>query len=98
MKSFCLAAGFALSPAFLFAGEKELEGLPLLFSEDFENGADRWEPTDKNAWRVDDGHGGKVYHQHKKRSKYSPFYLAMGREKITAIEARATAIGCQLTH
>ncbi|RJP30843.1 MAG: hypothetical protein C4527_08855 [Candidatus Omnitrophota bacterium] len=29
-----------------------MEGMPLLFSEDFENGADQWEPTDSNAWKI----------------------------------------------
>lgn len=57
----------------LSAGEKERKhGLPLLVSEDFEQGADRWEPTDKEAWDVVTENGSKVYRQHKKRSKYEP--------------------------
>jgi hypothetical protein len=45
---------------------------PLVFRDDFEKGADRWEPTDPKAWRVDELPGrGKVYHQHQ-QSKYTP--------------------------
>lgn len=47
------------------------EDLPLLFHEDFEQGADRWEPTDPAAWKIlktDEGH---VYNQHK-QSQYKP--------------------------
>jgi hypothetical protein len=45
--------------------------LPLLFEDDFENGADRWEPTDANAWRVKETDRGKVYNQFQ-LSKYQP--------------------------
>lgn len=52
---------------------KELLGLPLLLAEDFESGkADRWEPTDPGAWRVDRQGDNHVYNQHKKRSNYEP--------------------------
>ncbi len=52
---------------------------PLLLSEDFEKGADRWEPTDPRAWKVlDTGTGprtgqrkGKVFSQFQ-ASKYNP--------------------------
>ena len=34
---------------------------PLLFETDFEDdGLDSWQPTDPNAWRIEDGRGGKV--------------------------------------
>ena len=45
--------------------------LPLVFEDDFENGADRWEPTDPAAWRITQTDRGKVYNQFK-NSKYSP--------------------------
>src|SRR5687768_18423285 len=45
--------------------------LPLLFTEDFENGADRWQPTDAAAWRVVKGDKGQHYNQHQ-MSKYKP--------------------------
>jgi hypothetical protein len=44
---------------------------PLLFSDDFTKGADRWEPTDANAWRVVETKRGKVYSQIR-QSKYDP--------------------------
>jgi hypothetical protein len=45
--------------------------LPVLRDEDFEKGADRWEPTDPHAWKVVDTKQGKVYSQFQ-QSKYSP--------------------------
>ncbi|MEX0818074.1 MAG: hypothetical protein WD070_00730 [Pirellulaceae bacterium] len=48
------------------------DALPVVFEEDFENGAEHWEPTDPKAWKVkatDDGH---VYSQFAKRSQYEP--------------------------
>lgn len=40
---------------------KEMEGLPLVFQEDFEKGADKWEPTDPKAWKVVEEKGNKVF-------------------------------------
>ncbi len=40
---------------------KEFEGLPLVFSEDFEKGADAWTPTDAKAWKVAEESGNHVY-------------------------------------
>src|SRR5262245_18106710 len=45
--------------------------LPLVFEEDFEKGADRWEPTDKSAWKVVKTDKGHVYNQFK-NSSYKP--------------------------
>ena len=45
--------------------------LPLLFSEDFEKGAERWLPTDAKAWKIekaDDGH----YFRQFQNSNYKP--------------------------
>lgn len=65
----------------LTAGPLPAAELPLLLHEDFEKGADRWEPTDRNAWKVLDVKGNKVYAQFQ-QSKYnppvrSPFNLAL---------------------
>lgn len=49
----------------------EPKELPLVFEDDFEKGADRWEPTDPNAWKVIDLKGNKVYSQFQ-QSKYKP--------------------------
>jgi hypothetical protein len=45
--------------------------LPLVFEDDFEKGADRWQPTDPEAWRIVETDRGKVYNQFK-NSKYEP--------------------------
>ncbi len=51
---------------------EELDGLPLLFSDDFEQGADNWQPTDPKAWKITEMSGqGKVYDQHG-QSNYEP--------------------------
>ena len=46
--------------------------LPLVYEEDFENGAKNWEPTDDSAWKVVDSGSSKVYSQFKKKSDYNP--------------------------
>lgn len=46
--------------------------LPLVYEEDFEEGAKNWEPTDDSAWKVVDTESGKAYSQFKKRSNYNP--------------------------
>lgn len=48
-----------------------MEELPIITRDDFEKGADRWEPTDRNAWKVLATKQGKVYSQFQ-QSKYSP--------------------------
>ncbi|HWA97350.1 MAG TPA: hypothetical protein VG713_02615 [Pirellulales bacterium] len=48
-----------------------VNGLPLVFSDDFEHGADRWKPTDPNAWRIVDADGGHAYSLFQ-QSKYKP--------------------------
>ena len=54
----------------LLAAETDL---PLVFQDDFEKGADRWEPTDPKAWKINEVDGNKVYSQFDK-SKYNPPY------------------------
>lgn len=62
-------------------GQAKLNGLPLIFQEDFEHGAGRWAPTDPNAWKIADENGDHVYSQFQ-QSKYeppfrSPFNIAL---------------------
>ncbi len=48
------------------------KSLPLAFQTDFEDAnLDRWQPTDPNAWRIDEVDAGKVLTLHQ-QSKYSP--------------------------
>lgn len=66
---------FALPLLALFSLDSpRTKELPVLFSDDFEKGAERWEPTDPAAWKVLDlgGKRGKVYSQFVKNSKYKP--------------------------
>ncbi|MCU0879662.1 MAG: hypothetical protein MUF06_17945 [Pirellulaceae bacterium] len=43
-----------------------------MFNEDFEQGADRWEPMDAKQWSVKKTDAGQVYSQHEKKSTYKP--------------------------
>jgi hypothetical protein len=61
---------FALSVSPLLAADK-VDGLPLVFEDDFERGADRWKPTDAAAWKVVEGRGGRIYSLFQ-QSKYQP--------------------------
>jgi hypothetical protein len=66
----------------------EEKALPLIASEDFEQGADRWQPTDAKTWsleKTDDR--GYVFSQNEKRSNYepphrSPFNFALLKDTI----------------
>lgn len=52
---------------------KTLNGLPLVFADDFDDGrAENWQPTDPAAWRVVEQDGNPVYNQFKKRSDFAP--------------------------
>ncbi len=63
-----LAALFCGAAATLAADECKL---PLVFEDDFEKGADHWQPTDPAAWRIVETTSGNVYNQFK-TSKYKP--------------------------
>lgn len=55
------------------AAPKKLHGLPLVFSEDFEKGRDRWETTDDAAWKLmEEADGNKVIGLTKRTSDYEP--------------------------
>jgi hypothetical protein len=55
--------------------------LPLLYQEDFEKGADRWEPTDPKAWKITaqgDNHVFSQFQQSKFKPPHrSPFNIAL---------------------
>ncbi|MGE3779291.1 MAG: hypothetical protein AB7F89_19040 [Pirellulaceae bacterium] len=50
----------------------QIPELPVVFREDFENGAKRWQPTDPRQWEVRTTSRGKVFSQHQKKSAYQP--------------------------
>ena len=67
----CLAAmvaALALPASFCHAADP----LPVVYSEDFEKGADNWQPFDPAQWNVKKTEQGQVYSQHEKKSKYKP--------------------------
>ncbi len=72
---FSLALVFALAvfaPA--WAGEepaKEMDGLPLVFDDDFDSGTDKWEMTDAKAWTIAEDEGAQVIHL-RRSSRYEP--------------------------
>jgi len=48
------------------------QGMRLVFSEDFENGPDRWETTDDASWYLHDEGGNKSFGLNKRKSAYEP--------------------------
>jgi len=65
--SLVFSAGVSLS---LFASAQDK--LPVVFEENFEKGADRWEPLDKAQWDIKKTDQGQVFSQHKKETTYKP--------------------------
>jgi hypothetical protein len=54
-------------------GDQAERRWPLIFSEDFQNGAERWQPVDPEGWRVEEEpDGNRYYHQFRKDSSYQP--------------------------
>ena len=51
---------------------KEPKQLPLVFEDDFQKGADCWQPSDPKGWKVKQTDRGKVYSQFNKRANYKP--------------------------
>jgi hypothetical protein len=82
---------------FASAGERKM---PLLFEDDFEKGADRWQPSDPAAWKIVKTNSGAYYSQFK-QSKYktphrSPFNFALVKDlKVTdfIFEAKVLSTG-----
>ena len=54
-----LAIVVCLSLTAVSSGAEQCNGLPLIFADDFEEGADHWRPTDSKAWKITemDGQG-----------------------------------------
>ena len=46
--------------------------LPVVYQEDFEKGADHWQPLDAKQWQIKKTDKGQVYSQHKKETEYKP--------------------------
>jgi hypothetical protein len=50
--------------------------MPMVFHEDFEHGADRWQPQDPAQWQIKKTESGQVYSQFKKESAFKPPHRA----------------------
>ena len=85
-----MARWFCASLVILFAANassfSQEKNLPLLFEDDFEKGADRWQPADAKAWRVADLGGNKVFEQFQqskvKTPHRNPFNYALAKDVI----------------
>jgi hypothetical protein len=86
----------------LNGGEKSL---PLVFADDFEKGAERWQPTDAKAWKIVKTDNGSIYSQFQ-QSKYktlhrSPFNISLVKDVKVAdfvLEAKAQSKGKDVPH
>ncbi|MEK6233872.1 MAG: hypothetical protein N2C14_04090 [Planctomycetales bacterium] len=103
--SFMLAAtGAALlwTGAQNVAPAEDVDSLPTVYQEDFENGAEQWEPSDPKAWKVLEVKGGnKVFNQFKKRSDYKPPHRSpynMALLKDVHVEEFVLDVKAQSTH
>ncbi len=79
---FAIVAAVLLLVAFYPAMAAEKGGLPLVYEDDFEKGADNWELTDADAWKLNDNEGGKAFGIITRKSKYkpphrSPYHIAL---------------------
>ncbi|MEX2175347.1 MAG: hypothetical protein WD872_13375 [Pirellulaceae bacterium] len=66
---------FVVVCAALFGGASPAtaaDELPVVFEENFEQGADRWEPLDAKQWQLKKTDQGNVFSQHVKQSAYKP--------------------------
>lgn len=75
--SIAILAGAAMFAACRFVtvtkapDQGRLNGMPMVFREDFEKGADRWIPNDPAAWKLAE-EGGNHYFSQFQQSKYEP--------------------------
>ncbi len=78
--------GFMLAsfPATAEEAPQEFEGMPLVFSDNFSGGSDRWVMTDPDAWKVQEAEGNKVLSlvgQSKYRAPVrSPYNIALVKD------------------
>jgi hypothetical protein len=83
-----------------------LDGLPLLFSDDFQTGkAEHWEPTDPKAWRVVAQGENLVFNQFQKSDYSPPVRSPLNRALVTdlvvsdfVLEARAQSTARDYGH
>ncbi|HLJ11020.1 MAG TPA: hypothetical protein VKU82_07520 [Planctomycetaceae bacterium] len=62
---------------------RELQGLPLVFFDNFETGkAEKWETSDPQAWRVIDQEGNRVYDQFQASQVQTPVRSPFNRSLV----------------
>ena len=93
----CTMALMVVAAAPVYAGDNKL---PLLFEDDFEKGADRWQPGDPKAWKIvktDKGHYYSQFAQSKIKTPHrSPFNFSLVKDlKVTdfVLEAKVLSTG-----
>jgi hypothetical protein len=69
---FAFTLGFTLAAGWAFHSATAADPLPVVYQDDFEQGADHWQPFDAKQWRVKEVDGGHVYSQYEKKSAYKP--------------------------
>jgi hypothetical protein len=57
---------------YLLADEPGKKKMPLVFSDDFDHGQDRWELTDDKAWTLRKVSGNNVFGLNRRKSDYQP--------------------------
>ena len=63
--------------------ERELNGLPLVFFDNFESGeADKWEQSDPQAWKIIDQGSNKVYNQFQQSQVQTPVRSPFNRALV----------------
>ena len=77
----CLAAA-ALAAGFAVAWSAETDTLPLLYETAFDKGADEWQPTEKDTWKIAEADGNRFYSQYNRKATYnppfrSPFHISL---------------------
>ncbi len=76
---------------------KTMNGWPLVFSDDFENGkSSGWRPTDANAWRVVKQGDNYVYNQFKKSQYKTPVRSPFNRSIATQVTVGSFVLDVRL--
>ncbi len=97
----------AMSSSLTYADDppKEMNGLPLLFTDDFSSGTAKWDFTDPKVWRIADQDGNPILEQ-TAQSDYkpphrSPLNLAMIKDLVVGdfvLEFRVQSTGKDVPH